>query len=172
MALYIMQGNLDADEPVSPPTKTKYAMSFENGTKIAFADSFLELMVAMVPGYAAVGEEIQMELRYSLGATLAPLIQANALDIELPESIQGAMLDLHAQWIANTASEDDLLSWRSSGPVAPLVGICRKISSHVHSDHEEEASDYWWICPATEESLLRSLHSFGIVRLMVAESQQ
>lgn len=168
MALYIVQGNIDADGPITPPQKTKYAMSFEAGSKVAFADSFDELLVALVPGYNVVNTDIQLELRFSLATTLAPIIQANALDIELPEASQGAMLDLHAQWIAGTASSKDLTAWENSGPIAPLLGICRSLSSHSHT--AEDDSFYWWICPATSESLLRSLHSFGIVRLMVEES--
>lgn len=166
MALYIVQGNLDADGAITPPAPTAYAMYFEAGAKVAFADSYTELLTALVPGYDAVPDATCLALRDSLARTLAPLIQSSALDEELPESTQGLMLDLHAAYSAGTASEESLASWRASGPVAPLVAICARDEDHHHSLRADTSEDIWWVCPATAEALILSLHTYGIVKLM------
>lgn len=166
MALYVVPNNKTIDGAVQAPAATTYAMYFDAGAQVAFADSYSELMMALAPGYLLLPEATQAELRKSLAHTLAPLIQSNALNPDDPESLQASILDLHAQVLNGEAKPEDITHWEESAVPAPLVVLCHALHKKDHPD----SPHYWHVCAASERLLVRSLHRYGIVKLMKRDS--
>lgn len=174
MALHIRTNNVAADGPVVPQVHTRFAMYFDNARQIAFADSFFELMCAVSSGYETLTEQWQRGIRVEFATSVAPIVQSNAIDSHLEEHDQAQALTDYAH-----LRQDDglnvgklIVRWCTTYSTSELVLACELGNPHkiCQPSPQSVVPNVSYLCPGTEESLLRSLHEWGIVKIMINEA--
>jgi hypothetical protein len=169
MALFVLPNNKLVDGPVRPPVKTAYAMYFDNNRQVAFADTFVELMGAISPGYEVFEASMKYDIRSNLAESLALPVQSNHLLPDTHETEQAAALTTYAELLDTREYSPDAISDYLDFPAVHMLYLpCRIPEEHV--EHIVKDDRLVWVCPATEESLLTSLHYWGVVRVMAANS--
>lgn len=173
MAITVVRNTATGDEPVLAPTKDsgdgyRYCMYFNGDVDVAFADSILELLDTLIPGYATLSEEDQDVARIQFSQTAAATVQA-AIMAELEPGdvtdeeykILGAPRQLAQPTVTFWTSQVPLIAVETS--YAPYTDVPRPASG---TSATEEDSNIWWIRPMDEEEFLVSLHEIGVIRLM------
>lgn len=145
----------------------EFCMFFDGGSSIAYADSHLDLMDVLLPGYAQWDSGKQLSERIHLATSQAIWVQAQV-------------------WADNTtpltAHEEELLGAPRTGEHAPtgswecqvpLVVVASAYSPFTdiaapvgYGTTEHGESTVWMIDPSTEETLLTTLHEVGALRLL------
>lgn len=168
MALHIVPANIAADGPTTPPARTRYAMSFDNGRLLAFADSFYELMCALSPGYEVFEPAMQASLRADYATAIALPVQSMQVLADAHEREQACALEDYAALLHHQPYEPaDVAAWLELPAAADLLLPCTETASeHAHVLTDPRIG---WVCAATEESLIRGLHEWSVIRLMHAE---
>ncbi len=169
----VMRNNAGPGRAVTPPvhsdgTSYRYCMYFRGGHDVAFANTYLDLLDAMLPRYARLDEIERLNARIGVAHTVAAWTQGRIL-AELDEG---------------DVSEEELRVLQASrGRTPPHVGVWSSEVAYVVVETSFEpftdiprpigrrfdgadSPNLWWICPADEEAFLISLHLVGHVTLM------
>jgi hypothetical protein len=173
MPAIVLQNNLEADGPISPPMHTDgrgylYCMYFHGDLEVAFADSYEELMDVLIPGYNEMTDEDQAFNRIRLAQAAAAQVQAAIIaSVEEGELSEAEYEVLMAPRAAKQPRAD---WWRSEVPLVavetsyqPFTDVPRPASALSAT---ADAPNLWWVRPAEDEDLLLSLHEIGYLRLM------
>lgn len=176
MSVYVAKNTSDADEPLAPPARPDgsawpFAMYFNGGYDVAFADTYTELLDVLSPGYAALNDEVDvLTARIRLGVTAAVWAQTMILAEADGEAVSESD---YATLVAPKAGPAVRADWWSC-PI-PLVVVDGLYQPHTDVPRPASAlGDYkqtenlWWIRPQEEEDFLFSLHEVGYIRLMAA----
>jgi hypothetical protein len=173
MPAVILQNNMEADGPVSPPTHEdgkgyRYCMYFRNDADVAFSDTYDELMDVIIPGYEEMDDAEQAYQRIRLAQAAAAQIQAMIL-AEIEEDAVSP--EEYAILTAPRGAKQPEANWWTSD--VPLVVV--ETSYQPFTDVPRPASgisaaadapNLIWLRPAENEELLLSLHEVGYLRLM------
>ena len=175
MALVIIPNNSEADGPLEAPSHEdgrpfQYCMYFHDYYDVAFADTYDDLLEALIPGYQQLTEEQAIESRILLGVSAASQIQAQIVaESDLSSVTEDQYKTLMAPRIAPSLRAD---WWTCPIPLVvvetayqPYTDVPRPTSGISDT---EEAPNLLWVRPAEEEEFLRSLHEIGYIRLMEA----
>ena len=173
MPAIILQNNMEADGPVSPPSHEdgqgyRYCMYYRNDADVAFADTYDELMDVLIPGYNDMNDDDQAYQRILLAQSVAAQIQAL-----LMVDVDTATLSEEEQAVLNAPRggvQPEANWWISEVPLVvvetsykPFTDVPRPASGISSA---ADASNLIWIRPAEDEELLLSLHEVGYLRLM------
>lgn len=142
-----------------------FCMFFNNETEVAFADSYFELLEALIPMYSQQDENTQEYLRIKLAQQAAAEIQAEILytvDLETLALKEQKILT-HPKHLPQLPIE----WWTSEIPIVvvetayqPYTDVIKPASSHEPEDN------IWRINPLEEEQFLFNLHEIGYIRLL------
>lgn len=175
MSIIVGKNNRAEDGPVVPPEHPEdrewpYCMYYRDGLMVAFADTYKELLLALIPGYQNMTEDEQVFHRIRLAQGAAAQIQGRIL----------AQVDRNeisdAEWEVLVAPRGDSQPradwWVSDIPLVvvetsyePFTEVPRPASGVDSPDGE---TNLWWVRPEEEEDFLISLHEVGFIRLMQA----
>lgn len=174
MSVILMRNNVEGDGPVIAPTRDNgagypYCMYFNGNAEVAFAESHLELLDVLMPGYLDVEEAERDYRRIRLAQSVAAQIQAEILVEVSPDDVT------EGEWIALTAprglSQPRADWWTCRVPLVvvetgyePFTDIPRPASGLPVED--PNGDNLWFIRPAEEEDFLVSLHEVGYLRMM------
>jgi hypothetical protein len=173
MPAIVVQNNMEADGPVSPPVKAggigyRYCMYFHADLDVAFADTYEDLMEVLVPGYGQMSDEDQTVHRILLGQSAAASVQGAILaTVEPGEITDEEYAVLSAQ---RGLPQPEANWWTCAVPLIavetsyqPFTDVPRPASGLSAS---ADAANLWWVRPAEDEELLLSLLEIGYLRLM------
>lgn len=145
-------------------------MVMPSGESFCYADSYSDLVCALIPDYAhAKTEEDKAYLRIVLADNAAVRRQADILaQLDVDEVSDGDWATLNAPKTGEGAPEG--IWWRSDIPLIlvtttyqPFTGRLRPGSK---KDGVQKDNAVWWVDPTDEETLLTTLHEIGYVRVM------
>lgn len=177
MSIVVGKNNRAEDGPVTPPehpdgASWPFCMYFRDGLMVAFADTYEELLYALIPGYQDMDSTEQAFHRVRLAQGAAAQIQGRILaQVERDEVTD-------AEWevlIAPRGEEQPRADWWVSAvPLVvvetsyePFTSVPRPASGIESEDVE---TNLWWVRPEDEEDFLLSLHEVGFIRLMQSAS--
>ena len=173
MAAVVLRNNVEADGPIVAPTHEdgtgyRYCLYFNGYATVAFADSYLDLLDALIPGYADLSEEDAAFERIKLAGGVAAVVQAEILAQVDREDI--ADEDWAVLIAPRLGAQPRADWWTCEVPLIvvetgyePFTDVPRPASGLSAA---ADAPNLWWIRPAEEEDFLLSLHEIGFVRLM------
>lgn len=142
-----------------------FCMFYNNESQVVFADTYPELLEALIPGYMNENENEQEFLRIVSAQKAAAEIQAEILtEVNLHTLNQKERNILtHPKNLTQLSVE----WWTSEIPLVvvesayePYTTVPRPASSHQKEDN------LWRINPIEEEQFLLDLNSIGYVRLL------
>lgn len=142
-----------------------FCMFFNNENEVAFADTYPELLEALIPNYLTQDENNQEYLRIKLAQQAAAEIQAEILySIDLKElTPKEKQILTHPKHLHQIPIE----WWTSEIPVVvvetayqPYTDVIKPASSHETEDN------IWRINPLDEEQFLINLNEIGFIRLL------
>lgn len=174
MSVILMRNNVEGDGPVIPPVRDNgagyaYCMYFNGGAEVAFAESHVELLDVLIPGYLDFDDAERDYQRIRLAQSVAAQVQAEIIAEVSPDDVTDT------EWAALTAprgvSQPRADWWTSPVPLVvvetgyePFTSIPRPASGLPVDD--ENRDNLWFIRPAEEEDFLVSLHEVGYLRMM------
>lgn len=142
-----------------------FCMFFNNESEVAFADTYPELLDALIPTYLNQDENQQEYLRIRLAQHAAAEIQSEILyNIDLNNlTPQEQKILTHPKQLPQLPIE----WWSSDIPVVivetayqPYTNVIKPASSHSIEDN------IWRINPLEEEQFLLNLNEIGFIRLL------
>jgi len=175
MATILLRNNLEGDGPVTPPVHEEddlgyqYCMYLPGNIDVAFADSYVELLGVLIPGYAQMPEEEQIYQRIRLAQSAATRVQSEVLMDHDSSEVTKEEWDALVSPRAITQPRADW--WSCPIPLVvvetgyePFTDIPRPASAL--SDGNAVSPNLWWIRPIEEEDFLISLHEVGYIAVM------
>lgn len=174
MSVVLMRNNVEGDGPVIPPVRDNgtgyaYCMYFNGMAEVAFADSYLDLLEVLIPGYSIFDDAERDYQRIRLAQSVAAQVQAELISEVEPEDVT------ESEWAALTSprgvSQPRADWWTSKVPLVvvetgyePFTSVPRPASG-LPTDHPDR-DNLWFVRPAEEEDFLVSLHEVGYLRMM------
>lgn len=174
MSVVLMRNNVEGDGPVIAPTRDNgtgyaYCMYFNGMAEVAFADSYLDLLNVLIPGYSDFDEAERDYQRIRLAQSVAAQVQAEIIAEVDPADVT------EAEWATLTSprsvSQPRADWWTSKVPLVvvetgyePFTSVPRPASGLTADD--PNADNLWFIRPAEEEDFLVSLHEVSYIRMM------
>lgn len=175
MSIIVGKNNRAEDGPVTPPEHPEggswpLCMYYRDGLMVAFADSYAELIFALIPGYQEMDEDEKAYQRVRLAQGAAAQVQGRILAQVDRNDVSDADWDV---LVAPRGQEQPRADWWTSDvPLVvvetsyePFTGVPRPASG-LHADDAE--TNLWWVRPGEEDDFLVSLHEIGYIRLMQA----
>lgn len=175
MSVFVAKNNRAEDGPVTPPEHPDgkswpYCMYYRDGLAVAFADSYSELILALIPGYQEMDEGDKAFHRIRLAQGAAAQVQGRIL----AQVEQTDVSDAEWQVLVAPRGEEQPRAdwWTSEVPLVivetsyePFTDVPRPASGLESPD---ASTNIWWVRPEEEEDFLISLHEIGFIRLMQA----
>lgn len=173
MSATVVKNSFTGDEPILAPLKEdgngyRYCMYFNGDADAAFADTYLELIEMLLPGYSSLEEEDQDVARIQFAQTAAASVQAMIL-AELEED-QVTPEEYEILSVSRQLPQPEVRFWKTD---VPLVVVETSYTPYTEVPPPSSAlgstrdvPNIWWIRPTEEEDFLISLHEVGIIRLM------
>lgn len=176
MSVIVVKNTAEGEEPLDPPTHPEnrlwsYAMYFNGGYDVAFADTYGELLDVLIPGYADLTDDVdEATARITLGVRAAVVTQAMILSsADLTDVSDADYAVLTAPKVAPAVRAD---LWMCPVPLVvveslyqPYTEVPRPASGL--GDYQD-AENLWWIRPGEDEEFLFSLHEVGFIRLLTS----
>jgi hypothetical protein len=175
MSIIVGKNNRAEDGPVVPPDHPlgeswPLCMYYRDGLMVAFADSYEELLYALIPGYQDMAPEEQAYQRIRLAQGAAAQIQGRILAQIERQTVSDADWEVLVAPRGETQPRADW--WTNEIPLVvvetsyePFTDVPRPASG-LNSDSDD--TNLWWVRPGDEDDFLVSLHEIGYVRLMQA----
>jgi len=177
MATQFVQNTLEGEAPPIPPRHEDgsgyhYCMYMNGNEIIVFADTYGELLEALIPGYIEFEENEQIYHRIRLAQQVAATVQAEILfDDGVSEDTVTS-----EEWAILTAprnlSQPRADWWECEIPLVvvetgyvPYTTIPRPASA-IADGKPGATTNLFWVRPAEEEDFLFSLHEVGVIHLM------
>lgn len=167
----VLTRNPDAEEKIVDPVKAdgsryRYEMIFEGGRSRAYADTAIELVDALVPGYEAMDEEGRTRARVSYASSLLAPVQATVLQrvdqTAIPEAEKRVLLQPRFEPVV-------VEEWSSEVPLVlldvhyqPYSDIAAPVST---LESGGDPRNLIWLRAADDLSLVLSLDRAGLISL-------
>lgn len=154
------------DAPPVPPTKPggqpyAYEMIYAGGARRAYADTAVELVDALIPGYAEQTnprEQAQARIRLALDTQVR--LQA---ELATSAQLQDCSEDERAVILGSRDVPPSPSNWTAPVPLVLVTVFYRPTGRLARPDGPEDRQI--WLDPADEWQLLLSLHNAGVIQL-------
>ncbi|MGY1684430.1 hypothetical protein ACI8AK_02455 [Geodermatophilus sp. SYSU D00867] len=177
MSAVVMRNTRQAEAPPTPPLREDgslhlYAMQFDDGERIAYADTPEDLLAALVPGYAERTDQQRLEARIRLAIRAQIAIQAGINADLTPEA--AAVLTAE-EWAVLNGSRHEQPRVDFWDPDVPLVLVETGYAPYTDVDQPisgmadvQDPPNIIWLRPVDEREFLESLHRSAFINLMKA----
>lgn len=156
---------------IEPPRKSngdgyRFEMIFNGGGSRAYADTAVELIDVLIPGYEALDTNARVQARVTYGTALLPRVQATVLQDVDQEAIPEAEKSVLLQPRFEAVVVDE---WASEVPLV-LLDVHYAPHSEIpapRSALEDVASprNLIWVRVIEDYDMLLSLHDIGLINL-------
>lgn len=184
--LAVIPNTRAGEKPPAPALKSdnslfKFRMHFNGFSKIAFADNYIDLCEALMPGYTALAEDERLSARLAILLDVQVHLRSNIL-----VTVVQKKHDLKEWEYAVLASEDraphgwsgdneeSVDFWSASVPLvlldadyAPYADVLPPVSSIA--DVENPPNIIWLRC-SSEEAFINSLERAGVIAVSSARN--
>ena len=177
---YVIRGSADitrapdypqADVVVLNDSGKPYLMGMvmPNGEDFCYADSFYDLVCALIPDYAFASDEAERAYLRIVAADLGATIRQADIIVQIDPSdvTEGEWATLNAPKTGELAARADW--WRCQ---VPLIAVTTSYEPFIPRPRPASKNDgtrggtLWWVDPQDEESLITSLHEIGYIKAM------
>lgn len=150
-------------------TTYPFGMTMPNKEDFCYADSFRDLVCALIPDYAHTDSENEKAYLRIIAADMGATIRQAEIILEVDPSdvSESDWATLNAPKTGELAATADW--WRSNIPLIAITTSYEPFVSRPRPASKNDGlreSNVWWVDPSSDESLIMTLHEIGYIQAM------